>query len=70
MIVIPVNVVLEILNKNVDDIENPIKLDNIIILPYSYHRYWEDGKIDYIYHAGGSTPTKLNRIKNVLNKND
>ena len=59
-----------ILNKNVDDIENPIKLDNIIILPYSYHRYWEDGKIDYIYHAGGSTPTKLNRIKNVLNKND
>ena len=55
-----------ILNKNIDDIETPIKLDNIMILPYSYHRYWEDGKIKYVYHAGGNTPTKLNRIKNVI----
>jgi hypothetical protein len=55
-----------ILNKNIDDIETPIKLDNIIILPYSYHRCWEDGEIKYVYHAGGNTPTKLNRIKNVI----
>ena len=57
-----------ILNKNIDDIETPIKLDNIIILPYSYHRYWEDGDIKYVYHAGGNTLTKFERIKNVLNR--
>ena len=55
-----------ILNKNIDDIETLIKLENIIILPYSYHRCWEDGEIKYVYHAGGNTPTKLNRIKNVI----
>jgi hypothetical protein len=57
-----------ILNKNIDDIETPIKLDNIIILPYSYHRYWEDGVINYVYHAGGNTLTKMERIKNILLK--
>ena len=55
-----------ILNKNVDDIQNPIILDNIKILPYSYHRCWEDGEIKYVYHAGSDTPTKLERIKRVL----
>ena len=59
-----------ILNKNIDDIETPIKLDNIIILPYSYHRYWEDGEIKYVYHAGGNTGTKLERIKRIINKDE
>ena len=58
----------EEINKNIDDIETPIKLDNIMILPYSYHRYWEDGEIKYVYHAGGSTPTKFERIKGILKK--
>jgi len=57
-----------ILNKNNEDIKEPITLGNIKILPYSYHRYWEDGEIKYVYHAGGSTPTKFERIKNVLNR--
>lgn len=51
-----------ILNKKVEDIEKPIKLGNIVVLPYSYHRYWNNGEIKYVYHAGGSTPTKLERI--------
>jgi hypothetical protein len=59
-----------IINKSIEDIETPIVLDNVKILPYSYHRYWEDGEIKYVYHAGGNTSTKLERIKNVLNKND
>lgn len=59
-----------ILNKNIDDIETPIKLDNIMILPYSYHRYWEDGEIKYVYHAGGNTGTKLERIKRIINKDE
>ena len=59
-----------ILNKNIDDIETPIKLDNIMILPYSYHRYWEDGEIKYVYHAGGNTVTKLERIKRIINKDE
>lgn len=57
-----------ILHKQIEDIENPIKLVNIRILPYSYHRCWDDGEIMYVYHAGGSTPTKMNRIKNILEK--
>ena len=59
-----------ILNKNIDDIETLVKLDNIIILPYSYHRYWEDGEIKYVYHAGGNTGTKLERIKRIINKDE
>jgi hypothetical protein len=59
-----------ILNKNIDDIETPIKLDNIMILPYSYHRCWEDGEIKYVYHAGGNTGTKLERIKRIINKDE
>jgi hypothetical protein len=57
-----------ILDKNINDIECPIILDNVKILPYSYHRYWEDGNINYVYHAGGDTPTKFERIKKVLDK--
>ena len=55
-----------ILNKDSVDIEYPLLLGNIRILPFSYHRYWEDGIINYVYHAGGDTPSKLNRIKKVL----
>jgi hypothetical protein len=56
-----------VLNKDSIDIENPIVLGNIKVLPYSYHRCWDDGEIKYVYHAGGNTPTKLERIKKVLN---
>ena len=59
-----------ILNKNNEDIEIPIILGNIKILPYSYHRYWEDGEIKYVYHAGGNTGTKLERIKRILKKDE
>lgn len=57
-----------ILNKEINDLDLPIVLDNIKVLPYIYHRYWEDGEIKYVYHAGGDTPTKLQRIKSLLNK--
>jgi len=57
-----------ILNKKMEDIETPIILDNIKIIPYSYHRCWEDGEIKYVYHAGGDTPTKLERIQRILEK--
>jgi hypothetical protein len=59
-----------ILNKNNEDIETPITLGNIKILPYSYHRYWDDGEIKYVYHAGGNTGTKLERIKRTLKKDE
>jgi hypothetical protein len=55
-----------ILNKTPNDIDDIIRLGNIKILPYSYHRYWDDGEIKYVYHAGGNTHTKLERIKKVL----
>jgi hypothetical protein len=53
-------------NKLVEDLKHPITLNNVKILPYSYHRYFEDGEIKYVYHAGGSTPTKFERIKKML----
>jgi hypothetical protein len=55
-----------ILNKTPNDIDDIIRLGNIKILPYSHHRYWDDGEIKYVYHAGGNTHTKLERIKKVL----
>jgi hypothetical protein len=56
-----------ILNRSELDIETPLKLDNILILPYAYHRCWNHGEIKYIYHAGGDTTTKYERIKSILN---
>lgn len=58
-----------ILLKLPEDIVEPLKLDNILILPYLYHRCWNDGEIKYVYHAGGNTYTKYERIKFILNKN-
>jgi len=58
-----------IINKLEEDIQGPIKLDNILILPYLYHRCWPDGEIKYVYHAGGNTGTKYERIKSILNVN-
>ena len=55
-------------NKLIEDIETPIVLDNIKIIPYSYHRCFDDGVINYVYHAGGNTLTKMERIKNILLK--
>ena len=59
-----------ILNKLVEDLKHPITLNNVKILPYSYHRNFEDGEIKYVYHAGGSTPTKLERIQRILKKDE
>jgi hypothetical protein len=56
-----------ILNRISEDLETPVVLDNIKVIPYSYHRCWEDGEIRYVYHAGGNTGTKLERIKRILN---
>jgi len=55
-----------ILNNTREDLKYPVKLKNVIVLPYSYNRNFIDGEIKYIYHAGGSTPTKTERIKEVL----
>ncbi len=55
-----------IFNRETSDIPEPVILNNVKILPYSYHRYFEDGIINYVYHAGGNTLTKLERIKNIL----
>lgn len=56
----------KILTKTPEDIEIPVVLGNIKVIPYAYHRCWEDGEIKYVYHAGGNTGTKLERIKKVL----
>jgi hypothetical protein len=57
-----------ILYKSIEDLESPIKLDNIVVLPYSYHRCFENENMNFVYHAGGNTGTKYSRIKKALNK--
>ena len=56
----------KIFNRSVEDIETPIILNNIKIIPYSYHRCFDDGEMKYVYHAGGNTLTKLERIQRIL----
>ena len=55
-----------VLNKLPEDIPSPLVLGNVKILPYLYHRCFTHGDIKYIFHAGGSTPTKYKRIKEIL----
>jgi hypothetical protein len=55
-------------NKDIEDLESPLILNNIKIIPYSYHRYYDDGELKYVYHAGGDTPTKLKRLHKVLSE--
>jgi len=54
--------------KSKKDIEIPIFLKNpkIKILPYEYQRIYDEFNSPYIYHAGGSTPTKKERIEKAL----
>ena len=54
--------------KQIEDLPHPILLDNVRVLPYSYHRYFENTDMRYVYHAGGNTGTKLSRLKSILNK--
>ena len=39
---------------------------SIAIIPKKYHRCYSDGDMEYIFHAGGDTPSKLKRIKEAL----
>ena len=55
-----------IYNKLADDIEIPIVLNNVKIIPYAYHRNYEDVDLLYIFHAAGGTPVKMERIEGVL----
>lgn len=57
-----------ILNKEIVDLTSSIKLDNVLVIPFSYHRFFEDGEIKFLYHAGGNTHTKYFRIKSILSK--
>lgn len=57
-----------LLNNLVEDLEEPVTLDNIKVLPYLYSRNYLDGEIEYLFHAGGSTPTKFERIRAALDK--
>jgi hypothetical protein len=56
--------------KHVDDLSDIITHRDITYLPYSFHKYVDDGNCRFIYHAGGSSPTKKSRLHSVLNKYD
>lgn len=48
------------------DLSLPVKIKNIVLLPYSFHRYFDDDVIKYVFHAGGDTGTKTERLEKVL----
>jgi len=53
-------------NKSVEDIHAPMPLGKLLAIPYKYHLTTLDNEIPFVYHAGGSTPTKTLRIKKAL----
>jgi hypothetical protein len=57
-----------ILDTLIEFLNAPLVFNNVKVLPVSYHRYFEDGEIKYVYHAGGNTGTKLERLKSILQK--
>lgn len=58
-----------IANRSMEDIDSAVIVDNVKILPWAYQECDEKENYKYIYHAGGSTPTKLNRIQKALKSN-
>lgn len=53
-------------NMETEDIHAPMPLGRLLAIPYKWHLTTEDSQIPFVYHAGGSTPTKTERIKRVL----
>jgi hypothetical protein len=53
-------------NKDKSDLESAVMLDKVLILPYSYHGCYQDEEIKFIYHAAGDTPTKYQRLYDMI----
>jgi hypothetical protein len=48
-------------NYDMNDLESAIYIDRIKVLPYSFHNFSEN--TNFVFHAAGDTPSKLNRLK-------
>jgi hypothetical protein len=59
-----------LLNNMEDDLEAIHYSNNVGFLPYSYHRYVDDGNCKFMYHAGGNSLTKKERLETILNVNE
>ena len=55
-----------ILNREEDDIDEPVLLNNILVLPYKYQQCYPMANYKFIYHASGNTHTKYERIRDSL----
>lgn len=55
-----------ILNKELEDLDDPVLLNTVLVLPYSYQVCYTDDVMKFIYHASGDTPTKYKRLKDVI----
>ncbi len=58
-------------NLETEDLSTSITLPNeteaeLLVLPYKWHLTTLDNEIPFVYHAGGNTPTKTERIKKAL----
>jgi glycosyltransferase involved in cell wall biosynthesis len=61
------NNIPELLDKTETDLESITTVQNLSFLPYEYHRCINDGKYKFLYHAGGNSLTKKERLSSVLN---
>tara|TARA_R110000772_G_scaffold20466_5_gene56936 strand:- start:94426 stop:95115 length:690 start_codon:yes stop_codon:yes gene_type:complete len=55
-----------ILSKNHLDIESPVMLNKVLVLPYSYQGCYYEDDFKFIYHAAGDTPSKYQRLQDMI----
>lgn len=55
-----------ILSKSSEDLESPVLLDKILVLPFSYQGCYVDDEFKFIYHASGDTSTKYQRLHDMI----
>ena len=53
-------------NRHTEDLQAPMPLGKLLVLPYKLHLLHIQDNMPFIYHAAGSTPTKTDRLKTIL----
>jgi len=53
-------------SKEERDLEFAVMLDKVLVLPYSYQGCYQDDDLKFIYHASGNTPTKYQRLYDMI----
>lgn len=52
-----------------EDLAEEVFFDDLQVIPFRFHLTSIEENIPFTYHAGGNTPTKTERVKQVLDRN-